>query len=213
MDGSLSSSNSGDGVAPQHCGTNTNYYCPADTMCKPRSQRCTNNEMCDYGGNANDRCFKTTSGTYKIQLGHAELVGSSGSKRNLLEHRFIQYRGFTYEFGSSYGIQILDVNDPMYKYRNNQNINSGGITIEGNSYCTWEDASMFVEQYDDNYNVLLNNCHDFVDGLLEMLTTTSCAEQQSFKKREDRMNQLKKEIDAILTDCNMNTMTSNANSL
>ena len=221
MDGSLSSFSSGAGVAPQYCGTsNTNYYCPADGICKSRSQRCTNNEVCDYGGNANDRCFMTTSGAYTVQLGHANLFGSSSLKRSTMyEHRFIQYRGFTYEFGKGYGVQILDVNDPDYKYRNNQNINSGGINNAGNGYCTWEAATMFTQMWKkEDYQLDSNNCQHFADALKKLLTTGSCAQQQSLKKREDRMNQLQQEIDAILTDCNViccynDAQTSNANSL
>ena len=144
---SSSSSSSRAGVAPQTCGTdNTNFYCPYDGMCKPRSQRCTpGSRICDNPANTMEEgCLSDTSppGEYIIKLGHAELGLSGSRKRIILEHRFITFRGFTYEFGSSYGVQILDITDPMYKYINGQGLNSNGIETLGSSYCTWEDANM-----------------------------------------------------------------------
>lgn len=212
-----SSSSSGAGVAPQHCGTdNTNYYCPSDRMCKPRSQRCTDSEMCSYqGSNLDGKCFKYSSGSYEIRLGHADLLGSFGSKRNLIEHRFIQYRGFTYEFGKSYGVQILDINDPDYKYINNREINSEGITNEGYGHCTWVDATVFTSMWkQEDYGLITNNCQHFAAALKKFLTTGTCAELPSRRQRQDRMSQLEAEIDAILTDCDIvccysnNTITS-----
>ena len=33
-----------------------------------------------------------------------------------INHWFVEYRGFAYEFGRCYGVQELDLNDPKYKY-------------------------------------------------------------------------------------------------
>ena len=139
-------SSSGDGIAPQTCGTdNTNYYCPVDRLCKPRSQRCTHANVCNNPDtNTEDGCYETSiSGLYNVQLGHAKL-GFFGSKQYALEHQFIIYRGFAYEFGKSYGVQILDTADPQYKYRNGMDLNSKGIEVVGSGYCTWEDATSFA---------------------------------------------------------------------
>ena len=118
---------SSSGIAPQTCGAdNVNFYCPYDLMdrCKPRNQRCTGSNVCiNPATMTEDECLETRPGEYRVQLGHAKLTDSSSSKKRSLrlklEHQFIiTFRGFTYEFGKSYGVQVLDIIDPMYKYLN-----------------------------------------------------------------------------------------------
>ena len=75
-------------ILSQTCGTdNTNYYCPVDKLCKPRSQRCTHANVCNNPDtNTEDGCYETSiSGLYNVQLGHAKL-GFSGSKQYSLKH-------------------------------------------------------------------------------------------------------------------------------
>ena len=138
-----SSSSSGPGVAPQTCGTNNmNFYCPYDSVdrCKPRNQRCTGSDICNNPNTmTEDDCSETSNpGQYYVFLGHAKLSDSSGKKRSIKiypEHRFVTFRGFTYEFGKSYGVQVLDISDPIYIYINGQGLNSRGIKRIGSSYC------------------------------------------------------------------------------
>ena len=121
-----------------------------------------------------------------------------------LEHQFIEYRGFTYEFGESYGVQILDTADPLYKYKNGKELNSNGIEYVGTSYCTWQDATKFVDGWNKKYRLLTHNCQHFADGLKEYLTTGVCNRPlSSYVKREDRDAELDEQINQILSDCSI----------
>ena len=194
-------SSSGSGVAPQTCGTdNKNFYCPQDKQCKPRNQRCTGSRVCQ---NANEvACYPTTSpGQYEIRLGHSYLFGSSGSgigrkKRYAIEHQFVMFRGLTYEFGKSYGVQILDTLDPKYKYVNNKDV----IKIEkaGSSYCTWEDATRMADSWDTRYKLFSRNCQDFAKAMIKFLTTDQC-NQPSNKNGEQKEDQ-KIHIDTLINE-------------
>ncbi len=220
----LCSSSSGAGVAPQSCGTTNKYYvCPSggvcqipapNDRCRPRSQRCTANDNCALQNNE-DMCFSdpVNPGAYTVREGHV-LLGIFGSKRTFFEHRFIQYRGFTYEFGSSYSVQILDVTDPCYKYKNNKDINSNGIQNVGSSYCTWEEASILPKMWKKKkYNLVIRNCKHFSAALKKYLTTGTCAlpptsaqtpnttDPVSNSAQQHRATKLEEEADAILTDC------------
>jgi len=203
-----SSSSSGAGVAPQSCGTNNEQYCcPSGgkhcAQCSQRSLRCAN-ERCDYqsigGGN---NCFATSGGSFELKLAHVKLFGSSSKRKRqyALEHQFIQYRGFTYEFGKSYGVQILDVNDPDYKYINNQYIKR--IDPAGTSQCSWEEATLFTDMWKKpDYRLLTRNCQHFAKALKIFLTESSCSDGSSRNKRQVQ-GDLEVEIDEILTDCNI----------
>ena len=68
-----------------------------------------------------------------------------------------------YEFGD-YGTRIQDPNDPDYEYRpgarptfRNENL--------GLSSCTYNEVLKFINAWDDNYRLLLNNCQHFAKGL------------------------------------------------
>lgn len=144
---------------------------------------------------------------YTVKLGHAPLTSSSSLKKKLFEHRFVQYRGFTYKFGSSYGQQILDIGDPMYKYANDNGVRR--IDDVGFGYCTWEDANNFINQLDQRYRLFGNNCQDFADALMVFLTTGYCTQAPSNRGRrqvEDSM--LQNSIDIILQNCCCSTPNS-----
>ena len=91
-------------------------------------------------------CYQESNGRYLIRIGHAKLYGSK-KRRTLFEHRFVIYRGYTYEFGGSYNTQTLDVADPEYKYYNGRHLNSNGIMTDGSSYCSYEDAVEFTNSW------------------------------------------------------------------
>ena len=204
-----SSGSSGAGVAPQTCGipANSKFYCPKDKQCKARSLRCTNSGVCpDAKTGKEEYCNGTTdkTGAYDVFLGHATL---SRRKRVLpaVEHQFIMYRGFTYEFGGSYGVQILDIIDPKYKYKNGALLNSKGIENVGFSYCTWSEATSFTTQWRrEDYRLFTNNCQKFARALQEFLTTGICAQSQSQPmKRQDRNASLHEDIEQILRNCSI----------
>ena len=157
------------GPDPQTCGTNnTKFYCPVDGICKPRDQRCTLPSVCiNTTTNIENGCHPNVSGYYNILLGHAKLFGS---KRNYsFEHQFVEYRGFVYEFGKRYKVQILDTADPLYKYRNGMKLNRKGIEVVGISNCTWKEATKFADSWDKNYRLCRNNCQDFAEALIAHL--------------------------------------------
>ena len=167
------SSSSGDGIAPQTCGTNnTKFYCPVDGMCKPRHQRCTLPSVCiNTTTNIEDGCHPNDSEHYNILLGHAEL-GILFLKRRIKlkpEHQFVEYRGFVYEFGKKYKVQILDTADPLYKYRNGMNLKGKGIEVVGISSCTWEEATNFTNTWNKKYKLCTNNCQHFAEELIDHL--------------------------------------------
>ena len=175
----------GDGIIQQTCGNNNvHYYCPSNDSCLPRSDRCTNQETCVYH-NSDDKCVRNCSkpGSYTVIMGHA-LLPSQRPKRGLkgcnrYEHRFIQYRGFTYEFSHS-GISILDINDPEYKYKDNKFINRRDFTNVGSSFCTWEETTTFTNTWSNmKYKLLTRNCQHFVTALRRYLTTGVCARPHS----------------------------------
>ena len=190
------SSSSGAGVAEQTCGAdNRNFYCPLDGACKPREQRCTGSNVCPYpSATAEQDCYPTASpGQYQIRLGHAQLFGGFGSRKRqyALEHQFVLFRGLTYEFGKSYGVQILDTIDPLYKYKDGRDLTSDGIERVGSSYCTWQDATRFADSWDTRYSLSSNNCQHFADKLIEFLTNDQCNRPptSSGKRRKRREDQ------------------------
>ena len=149
-------------------------------------------------------CYETSRG-YTVHMGHATLT-SSGSRRKRvsLEHQFITYRGFTYEFGSSYGSQVLDISDPIYKYRDGRELRSGPTNL-GYSTCTWEDANMFTRFWmRDDYSLFSNNCQHFADGLSDTLLYGPCNNRASGKRQtDDSTMTLEEYIDKQLRNCSL----------
>lgn len=180
------------GPASQFCGT-TNFYCPVDQMCKPRSERCTASNVClqDSTG-VEDKCDCRGDGKCAVYKGTSPISSSSSSKRSLQQrgigvscvgflfksrdHEFIDFKGFTYEFGESYGKQILDRNEPLtpygYKYRRSSDIKS--YTLVGYSSCTYEEANEYVNNFYSRYCLCTNNCQDFARGLKRWLVNDNC---------------------------------------
>ena len=109
----------GAGVADQTCdGTskaNSKFYCPYDEQCKARSLRCVGANVCNNPAtNSEEGCYETSiPGKYRVRLGHSTFIIPKTISGGV-EHQFIEYRGFTYEFGGTYGVQILDTADPLY---------------------------------------------------------------------------------------------------
>ena len=182
--------------APQTCPTG--YYCPNDGQCKsPRSDRCTSSQDCT----GLDGCKKQADGSYLIRIGHSRLTSfSSSSKQYRLEHQFVVYRGFAYEFGKLYR-QVLDISDPQYKYIGDRNVKH--YTNYGTSYCTYDEAVMFINGWTDKYRLLFNNCQHFAKAFSEYLRTSSCNQQgaRDLKQNKGDREILMKEIDGILSNC------------
>jgi hypothetical protein len=155
-----------------------------------------------------DDCLEAFNpGQYNVLLGHADLSdsGSSRKKRTIFEHRFITFRGFTYEFGGSYGVQVLDIIDPIYKYRNGMGINSGGIERIVSSYCSWEDANMVVEMWKSaKYDLFAKNCQDFAAAMSHILIYGPCNRLAASRgKRQDSNAELSQHIDQQLRNCSL----------
>ena len=155
------------------CGAN-NFYCPTQSThsCVPRTQRCT------LDGNQCNQCVEKScqhcdydedSGEFKVYRYSSDLLAfqSSGRKRGLkLEHQFITYRGLMYEFGDD-GSRVQDPNDPNYEYGPGRR-STRNPTYLGLSSCSYEEVNRFVmaPNWDaKNYQLIQNNCQNFVKGL------------------------------------------------
>ena len=191
------SSSSGSGKAPQTCGIdNSKFYCQyRQPMCQPRSLRCTERNICpNPNTNMEEGCERNAvSGKYAVYLGRSPLSDSSSSKRGIFEHRFITYRGFTYEFGRSYLVQVLDINDPKYKYKDGQDV-KGPLEHQGFSQCTWKDATTFCYLFDDEYNWAFNNCQHFAKELLYTLLYGPCASSQRKRSEQTSLEEFVRQL-------------------
>ncbi len=170
-----STSKGGSSREKQFCG-DEKFYCPTRTLtdkCLDRKLRCTNSRVClDFNGNE-EKCFEvsTSPGTYNFFKKKSPLSSGSSSKRGLeLNHWFVQYRGFAYEFGS-YLFQELDVNDPNYKYGpGREKVRSQELV--GSSDCTREQVLRFVGRWlqaNPKYKLFKSNCQHFAQRLLKEL--------------------------------------------
>lgn len=224
VDYSFASGSSGAGPAQQMCSTdniNVDFYCPVPGImdCRPGEQRCTGTNACiDPDTGREEGCYESSiAGRYTIRLGHAN-IGSSGSKKKIFEHRFISYRGFTYEFGDSYNVQILDNNDPDYKYINGRELNSGGIESIGTSSCTTEEANQFADTWrSKNYYLIFQDCQRFASAMKKYLTESPCSSRSPTgrKKRqfEDEVEQqvaLQLYLNSLHDDCSIVCCASNS---
>ena len=175
---------SSSGPEVQLCG-NSAYYCTVNGQCLPRSDRCVERRNCITTNGIEEGCDCIGS-RCSIYLGTAPLPssGSSSKKRNVgflgyrclgflagggkAQHQFINYKGFTWEFGESYQVQILDINDPDYKYRRqSEPVNS--ITQIGSSSCTYDQALAYANDFNRRYCLCTNNCQHFAQGLSKWL--------------------------------------------
>ena len=189
--------------------SNSQFYCEHDEQCYNRSLRCVEADVCINPVTNKEECCNETvhqcTGKYNIILGRSKLFGKRRKRfwwgNYKLEHQFIVYRGFAYEFGS-YGVQILDICDPLYKYKNGKDLKKNGLRVVGSGYCTWEDAKEFVDGWDEKYKLIGNNCQHFANGLKEFLTTGVCSQPPSDKdKREDREAEVEEQVKEILKWC------------
>ena len=142
----------------QHC-KNDSFFCPVDSECKLRSLRCMRDSVCHktiiglFHTNE-ENCYESDS-SYNIYIGRSSLI--SKKRQYELNHQFVRYRGFTYEFGCGYGVQILDLNDPNYKYKNKEVT----YTLSGVSECTYNETLSFTKQWSLKFNILTHNCQYF----------------------------------------------------
>ena len=119
-----------------------------------------------------------------------------------------QRRGFCLSTGLSYIEDIhmslvdhtifRDVADPEYKYYNGRHLNSNGITTDGSSYCSYEDAVELTSSWTEKYNVFTNNCQHFVKAMVIFLQSSSCNNVQG-RNEIDVSN----EIQNILSNCSV----------
>ena len=153
---------------------NTEYVCPPTRECRSRVQRCTHSDNCTYPNN-DDMCLYNIfgKGAYAIRVGYINLDNRGYMPRSLV-HRFVQYRGFTYEYGlDDFGIKTLDLADPKYKYFHG--FSSRTYKTVGYSYCNYEEVLKFASTWNDRkYNILFNNCIHFANVVVRFLTSNLC---------------------------------------
>lgn len=186
----LYGSSFGNGHAKQTCPTG--YYCPNGGACVcrcPRSDRCTQDQNCT----GLDECYKQPNGSYLIRIGHTTISGLGIHNLNI-EHRFLIYRGFAYEFGANYSTQVLDIIDPEYKYAGGKHLNPKGIRDDGVSRCTYEEAMLFVNRWNKRYNLVTNNCLHFTGAMSKYLNNL-CNQQVAVN-----MITLQEQIDEMLSN-------------
>ena len=192
------------GLAPQTCGlNNTDFFCPhrPQHRCLPRSERCTKAGVClNPETDAEDGCYVSHAAMgYEVKLGQAQFAGSHGS---LVDHQFVTYRGFTYEFREEYGVQVLDISDPLYKYRNGAHGFRSSST-KGTSVCLWEDATEFGKQWVTGKNWLCaNNCKNFAKMLMGFLVTSRCNRLPSLGE-EERQRVVGQWLESYCGSCNV----------
>ena len=172
---SSSSRCSGGNPEVQRCG-NELFFCPVDRLCKPRSKRCLpDSDICrsQPGVEENCRPHCCNQNSYQVLLGRTSLL-SRKKRLPELNHQLITYRGFTYEFGCDYGVQILDLNDPNYKYQNK----TVKYTNKGASECRYNETLIFTNKWSSKYRLFTNNCQHFARALSEYLTTAECGSRR-----------------------------------
>lgn len=149
------------------------------TKCFNRNLRCTLLDVCLIGEEKKSlyHCMEYPDeiGVYAYWSIKVPLTPSSSfmrRKRSVSDvyHWAVMYRGFTYEFGISYGIQELDINDPNYKYfrRGLRSIDRE----EGRSRCTRDQVRNFTYRWieaNPKYKLFTSNCQDYARALMKEL--------------------------------------------
>ena len=180
---SNSSSSSSSGGLQKQLFSNLTFYCPADDKYKDRNKRCIKAKVCLETDGNETKCNPAGKNggvdTYFFYRKKSNIrflkVISSGRKKRAIEdykHWFVEYRGFVYEFGKSYGFQELDVNDPNYKYGPGGEKVVDKETIVGESSCSRDDVLRFVKKWlnvNRKYHYRNNNCQDFAKALVAEL--------------------------------------------
>ena len=82
-------------------------------------------------------------------------------------------------------------------------MNNKGIETVGSSYCTWKDATRFVDGWDSDYSLFLNNCQHFTEALEYFLENTGCNRPPSSRSKQDYDTELDQQIQAILSNCSI----------
>ena len=167
------SSSSSSGKENQHC--DNGFYCLTKDQCFDRNLRCTSSKVCTNSNGNEAGCFESSDpGKYYYYKKKSPIL-SSGSKRKRsisdTKHWFVEYRGFVYEFGGTYGLQELDVNDPNYKYGPGREKVSSEENM-GSSSCTRDQVLAFNKRWleaNPKYRLFTNNCQDFSKQLLREL--------------------------------------------
>ena len=178
----------------QFCDGNS-YYCPSSNLCHNKLMRCTLLEKCNYTGYESNNCFRSEiyHGAYEVLLGHHKMYPRLPLPAPLQpEHQFIQYRGLTYQNNV-----ILDVNDPMYHYgENNLDWTYAGKGLEnvGISYCDFSDIKYYFLAYWNlmPYHILKRNCIHFSEALQLFLTTGPCQEPINMDVKYDHLQTISK---------------------
>lgn len=181
----------GSGSEPevQICGTE-GFYCPVDSQCKDRSLRCSGANVCIHPNTGMEGNCDSSNRGYYIKLGRTSLF--SGRKRLETNHQLLSYRGFVYEFGCGYGVQILDLNDPRYKYGNTV----VDFETQGTSECTYDQALIFTYSWSRRYNLFTHNCQHFASELSRYLMSAQC---RNFNKRDTA--DLSEFADNLIANC------------
>ena len=226
----ISSSSSGGGkkqtcrsTAPNTYGRDE-FFCPVDQQCKPARQRCLSpsSQVCQNDADVEAGCdYDSASGRYEYFKGRSPLssLGSSSRRRkrgpercaelffdDKLYHEFVDYRGFTYEFGS-YGLQVLDKNDPVYKYGPRGDSQITKYDQEGTSDCTYEELKKYVQEYwNGDYDVCDHNCQDFARGLLRLLSS-NCAQIRALPQKKKRDASLSPDLAAYFRQITVGNCT------
>ncbi len=148
------------------------YYCPPTYECRLRELRCTPNDNCTYPNN-DDMCFSKGVGEaayYAVIVGYVPYLQICST--TVASHQFVQYRGYTYEFGPR-GVDVLDIADPSYKYVSGRNVNR--FRIVGFSSCTYEEVAIFTRFWNNqSYHLLFNNCIAFAKSMVRFLMSDKC---------------------------------------
>ena len=172
------------------------FLCPIDQQCKPANQRCLgpSSQVCAQNGKMEEGCnYDASRQQYEYYKGQAPLLSSSSSisrrKREYFKnhkpyHVFVDYRGFTFEFGG-YRAQILDKNDPKYKYGPHGTGTVNKREYMGTSDCTYGELQTFVQDRNRKYNVFTNNCQHFASGLITILSN-NCAKIRAYRPQRKR---------------------------
>ena len=163
------------------------YFCPQNRTCLPSFQRCTPDEVCQYEGGL-DKCLKVyprDQSAYGILIGHVRSFDTNPILEIFgIEHQFLQYRGFAYEF-VLHGVIVHDLNLPQYIYRDKnkrdpekyprREFTRRGIVQVGFSYCTYKEVGVFNRMWNRlQYKQFTFNCQHYVKALKTFLTTDKC---------------------------------------
>ena len=155
------------------------YYCHSSSSCQHRCYRCTILEYCLYK-ETTDGCFRNDVApeAYNLVLGEMKRLRSLNISG--LTNKFILYKGFLYEYSRERRRVIVhDANDPHFKYGyynwENWSEDDRELKKVGWSFCKWEDAQYFVEQWNNLYVRRLElNCLQFTKAFHWFLTVGVC---------------------------------------